>query len=145
LVQPPHEPRAHPADEPLLTTTQMEGTMVVTIACQNLREGQASDLRDRLECIAEEAGWRVAVCLAGVSVICSTCLTELVLIHQRCRAQGGSLVVCNLKRSLRDMLSSTGLFDALPLADNLPDALILCRRAPEKAGFLNRFRRTRAA
>lgn len=139
----PH--RARTADEPLLTTTRVEGAIVVTIACQSLRERQAGDLRDRLECIAEDAGWKVAVCLAGVSMICSTCLTDLVLIHQRCHGNGGALVVFGLKRPLREMLGSTGLFDSLPLAESLPEALIACRRGPEKAGILDRFRRTRAA
>jgi anti-anti-sigma factor len=133
------------SDEALITTTRAEGAVVVTVACESLRERQAGELRDRLECIAEGAEFRVAVCLAGVSMICSTCLTDLTLMHQRCRAKGGALVVFNLKSSLREMLESTGLFKALPLADNLPEAIGLCRRGPERQSLYDRFRRSRAA
>ena len=132
-------------DEAFITTTRIDGATVVTVACESLRERQAGDLRDRLDCIAEDANFRVALCLAGVSMICSTCLTDLVLIHQRCRSRGGALVVFNLKRPLRDMLEATGLFNSLPIADNIPDALSLCRRAPDKPGIFDRLRRPRAA
>lgn len=133
------------ADEALITTTQVEGAVVVTVACESLRERQAGELRDRLECIAEGANFRVALCLAGVSMICSTCLTDLTLIHQRCRSRDGALVVFNLKPTLRGMLESTGLFKALPLADNLGDALSICRRGPDRPSLYSRFVRSRAA
>lgn len=146
MIQPPAMSRApRHADGAFITTTHIDGAVVVTVACESLREHQAGELRDRLECIAEEASFRVAVCLAGVSMICSTCLTDLTLIHQHCRARGGALVVFNLKRPLRDMLESTGVFNALPLADSLPEALTLCRRPAEKPGLLDRLRRRSAA
>jgi anti-anti-sigma factor len=144
----PHAPAPSSAahtEEALITTTRIDGAVVVTVACDCLRERQAGELRDRLECIAESANHRVAVCLAGVSMICSTCLTDLTLIHQRCRARGGALVVFSLKAPLRAMLESTGLFKALPLADNLSEALATCRRGPERQSVYDRFLRGRAA
>jgi anti-anti-sigma regulatory factor len=106
---------------------------VVYIAMPCLRDHQASLLEQRLRCIAESTGGRLAVSLSEVTNLNSATINALIVVHNHCRnlgnhgaggaGGGGHLALFALSRELHRLFKVTHLDRTIPLADDVKGAL----------------------
>lgn len=82
---------------------------LAVITCEKVGGREAPIVQQELTVAGESAGWRLAVDLAAVTMLSSIGLGALVMLHKKCREEGGVFVVCGIGKELRELLKITHL------------------------------------
>lgn len=105
------------------------------VLCEAIREHQVALLAPRLEELSDLSQGRLGLCLAQVRGMSCGFLETLVRLSRRSEAAGGQLVVYELSREVRGLMSSTGLDATLTLTREREEAFaILTQTGPDRHG-----------
>ena len=105
-----------------LTTTPHGSAAVVSVAGE-VDLGTAGELSDHLAGAIQQAGPHLVLDLADVSFMDSTGLKVLLATHKRVRLLGGQLALAAPGRSVRKVLTVTGLDQTFLVRDTVDEAL----------------------
>jgi anti-sigma B factor antagonist len=105
-----------------LSTTSRANATVVSVGGE-IDLGTAAELGDHLVTAMQDAGPDLVLDLADVSFMDSTGLKVLLAAHQRLQRVGGHLALAAAGRSVRRVLTVTGLDQTFLVAETVGEAL----------------------
>ena len=111
------------SDLDVITVTAMQSVAMVFFGMKEVRERQADLIQDKLIGVARGTQGRVAVSLAEVSVLTSSCINALVAVHGACQQLGGHLTLFALSEDLKRMIHVTKLDRTLVVVANAQEAI----------------------
>jgi anti-sigma B factor antagonist len=106
-----------------ITTEKVGSVMVITVIGKILI-GEGDDaLREMVIAAADKGHTKMVLDLAQVPYIDAAGLGEIVRSHTLLSRKGGRLVLCNLTRSITDLLTITKLLTAFPTFESREGAV----------------------
>jgi anti-sigma B factor antagonist len=105
-----------------LSTTRHDAAAVVRVGGE-VDLGTAGELSDHLAAATQQAGPHLVIDLTDVSFMDSTGLKVLLTTHKRQLLLGGHLALAGVGRSVRKVLTVTGLDQTFLLCDSVDEAL----------------------
>ena len=75
------------------------------------------------EALSGEGQANVVVSLAGIGLLSSIGIRELMAFYKDCMGAGGQLVVCEMTEQVEDILDTTGLLGVFTVAKSVDEAL----------------------
>jgi anti-anti-sigma factor len=116
-----------------LSTTAHDYAAVVSVGGE-VDLGTAGELSDHVAAAMQQAGPHLVLDLADVSFMDSSGLKVLLATRKRVQLVGGHLALAAPGRSVRKVLSVTGLDQAFPVSDTVDEALAaVAADAPQAA------------
>jgi len=115
-----------------LSTTSRDHTAVVSVGGE-IDLGTAAELGDHLVAAMQQAGPDLVLDLSDVSFMDSTGLKVLLAAHKRLQLVGGHFALAAAGRSVRKVLTVTGLDQTFPVAETVDEALAALHPATPQA------------
>jgi anti-anti-sigma factor len=100
-----------------------EGPCAVVSVGGELDPGTAGELTEAALTAMQEIGPSLVLDLSGVTFMDSTGLKVLLAVHQRAQLAGGRLVLAGATRSVKRVVSITGLDETFEARDNVVEAV----------------------
>ncbi len=113
----------------LTLSTTLRGNATVVSVGGEIDLGTAGELGDHLVSAMEHSGTDLVLDLANVSFMDSTGLKVLLATRKRAQLVGGQLALAAAGRSVRKVLSVTGLDQTFQIADTVDEAVAALRSA----------------
>jgi anti-anti-sigma factor len=111
-----------------LSTTSLANATVVSVGGE-IDLGTAGELGDHLVSAMQDSGGDLVLDLADVSFMDSTGLKVLLATRKRAQLVGGHLALAAAGRSVRKVLSVTGLDQSFLMAETVDEAVAALRSA----------------
>jgi anti-sigma B factor antagonist len=109
-----------------LSTTSRENATVVSVGGE-IDLGTAGELSDHLVTAMQQSGPDLVLDLADVSFMDSTGLKVLLATHKRVQLDGGHLALAAAGRSVRKVLTVTGLDQTFLMVETVDEAVAALR------------------
>ena len=75
------------------------------------------------EALVSEGQANVVVSLAGIGLLSSIGIRELMACYKDCSGAGGQLIICEMTEQVEDILDTTGLLGVFTVAKTVDEAL----------------------
>ncbi|MFN0131783.1 MAG: STAS domain-containing protein [Phycisphaerales bacterium] len=118
-----HEVTDAASHDGIITVQGMDQVALIFLNIPAIREGQAAEVRQRIERVADVAKGRVAVSMADVQEMTSAGINALVAAHQRCVTLGAHLALFALSKELARLIRITKLDRSIVVAADVREAV----------------------
>ena len=117
--------RYHPrmSESSYLAVGDHVGLLLGTVRCEKVGAREAQILEKEIDGLAPARGWRIVLDMSDVTMVASMGLGLLVSVHKKAKGGGGSLVICNLRPELLQLLQLTHLHKVLKIVADKNTAL----------------------
>lgn len=101
--------------------------VICAVTCEKVGGREAQIIENEIKAATTSAAkrWRIVVDMAQVTMLASMGLGALVTLHKQCSAEGGRMVVCNLRPDILAVMKITHLDRILKIVATREDALKL--------------------
>ncbi|MFP6762628.1 MAG: STAS domain-containing protein [Planctomycetaceae bacterium] len=105
--------------------SEQDGLVVVTFTMSHLNDEQnIEELGHELFALIDQYGFRkVALNLSSVEYITSSVVGKIITLHRKLHRLSGSLVICELTRGVREILSASRLLTYFSVTSTTAEAL----------------------